>query len=356
MDLDKMERSRRSHQVEEFEQMGDRISNRSHLMQQWKKKRMDNYSKLFLNIVNEAAHKIVIDENGWHKDGWRINRDRAIGTGIYGQIYAARKKRKRNIFKSMNPFAKEEVRHAAVKVYNRRDEMKTFAIPNFSRQMRILLALNHRNIIRIYSIYELRNSDRTFIFMERAEENLDHLVRCKGRLQETPLAKKWTRDIVYALDFLHNLGIAHRRIQPSHVMIKSPNHAAKITAPDCLAEIKSTYNTGCVRNEFTAPEVNFGTGFDALAADCWSVGCVCYFMLTKNPPFDHYMKMESMKEQLDKRTWRNDAALSEEAKAFLSGLLHGTIDKRMNTTEMLAHSYFDFASSVGSSGSSKGEK
>ena len=215
--------------------------------------------------------------------------------------------------------------------------------------MSILLQLNHPHLLRVYNVFEVRNGDKILIIMQRAKMgSLETVVRQNGSVAEIPLAKKWTRDLVYAVDYLHNLGIAHRRICPASVMIQSPNHAAKLSMPVALAEVRSdNKNSGIVRNEYGSPETIFGTVFDAFPADVWSIGCTAYFMLTTRVPFRDHTRMEGMKQQLRDQSWRQDSGLSSQAADFLANMLRGTVAKRMTTAELIATPWLNSLSSFG---------
>lgn len=329
--LDRIEKIRRHREIDDFDDLvaqNDPVKGRSNILIQWKKRRMDNWHKAFGRMPAAPAHQVIADESVLAKEkGIRIETGRPIATGIFSIIYAARMQTSGKSTKTID---------AAVKVLRKSEFARQFQIQNSDRQIRILMRLNHPHLIRVYEVFEIRNSDKILIFMQRAKMgSLEAVVRKEGTVRETPLAKKWTRDLIYAVDYLHNLGIAHRRICPGHVLLMSPNHAAKLSMPDALAEVQSVKNTGTLKSEYGSPETIFGTMFDAFPADIWSIGCTAYFMMTTHAPFKDHTRLERIKQQLNDKTWRQDSELSSDAADFLANMLHGTVDKRMTTVELL---------------------
>ena len=294
INLDKAEKSRRRAEMEDFDALVRQFENgsRSLVLKEWRKRRMENWSKAFASMPSTPAHQIISDESVLTKEkGIRMETRKPIASGLFSTIYPARMQTSGKSTTSID---------AAVKIMRKAEFASQFAIQNSDRQIRILKRLNHPHLIRVYEVFEVRNTDRILIFMQRAKMgSLESLVQKEGCVRESPLAKKWTRDLVYAVDYLHNLGIAHRRICPAHVLIQSPNHAAKLSIPDAFAEVRPDKNTGCLKTEYGAPETIFGTLFDAFPADVWSIGCTAYFMLTTRVPFQDHTRLDRMKQQLN---------------------------------------------------------
>lgn len=330
VNLDRVEKSRRNHEMADFDDLVNKYTGdpngRTKILIEWKNRRIRNYNKAFGVLPAVPAHSILADESLLSKDKGLKMESKPFTSGRFSHLYAAK-----------IVSGKKTMDNVVVKVIKKSDFIQQFYITNIDRQLRILLMLSHPHLVRLFDVYEIRGKDKILMLMQRAKMgSLDHLVRKEGAVRETPLAKKWTRDVIYATDYLHNLGIAHRRICPSHVLIQSPNHAAKLMAPDAFAEVRSEKNTGSFRSEFGSPETIFGTMFDAFPADIWSIGCTAYFMLTTKVPFQDHTNLERMKQQLNEKSWKNHPDLSGEAADFLINLLHGTVDKRSTTAELLA--------------------
>ena len=346
MNLDREERHRRRYDAHQMQELATRFegpSKRSQLLAEWKKRRFDNWNKCFANLPSGRMHRLIPEETVLESEyGLTIDYSEAIASGHFSMVHAGSLQ--------SGQLASVEV---AVKVARKSDLARGLVISDMDRQMSLLLHLQHPHLARVWQVFEVRSADRLLIVSQRARLGpLDQVVRRQGHVRENPLARKWSRDLLHAIDFLHNLGIAHRRIDPSHVLLFSPNHAAKLSAPDCLAEVTQVgKNSGSVRSEYSAPETVFGTLFDAISADVWSFGCTIFFMLTTRTPFRETTSLDSMKRQLNDKTWKKDPDLSPEAADFLSCILHGAVSKRATTTELLQTPWLQALLSRGSSSS-----
>lgn len=163
-------------------------------------------------------------------------------------------------------------------------------------------------------------------------------------------AKKWSRDVITAVGFLHHLSVAHRRIDPHHVLLHSSNSSAKIIFRDTVQEIGDYLNgptivrsrSGGRKDVYRSPETNFGTSFDPFSLDIWGFGFTVYFMLITRAPFEDWNNRDSMKEHLDSKRWTYCGVidkylkLSHDAKTFLSFTIHGATDKCLSAAEIFA--------------------
>ena len=158
--------------------------------------------------------------------------------------------------------------------------------------------------------------------------------------------RDWMRDIAEAISYLHFLGIAHRTINPRHVLLFAEDKPAKLSLPDAAVEIcdpntnqharcRSFGSSDC----YHAPEAIFGDTVDPFPVDIWAIGATAYFAMVGKPPFTRVKDREAFKLQLAARKWatgegvENGIKLSEAARSFLAIILRGTIDKRPSIAE-----------------------
>ncbi|GFS08162.1 testis-specific serine/threonine-protein kinase 3-like [Elysia marginata] len=116
--------------------------------------------------------------------------------------------------------------------------------------------------------------------------------------------------ITSALEFCHDLDLAHRDVNPSNVLVFRPDLVKLADFGLCFAcrdkeraidkangeaasEILCADFLG--RDHYTAPEVRRHEPFLAKQADVWSLGCVLYFMLrADHPPLKTVDLLEGM--------------------------------------------------------------
>ncbi|XP_062484212.1 myosin light chain kinase, smooth muscle-like isoform X2 [Pezoporus occidentalis] len=141
-----------------------------------------------------------------------------------------------------------------------------------------------------------------------------------------PSSTQYLRQILAGLQFMHGQAVVHLDLKPENIVCVSPSsHWLKIIdfglawklAPD--TPVKVSHGTP----EFMAPE---GVAFEPVgfATDMWSVGVICYILLSGVSPFQGDNDMETLSNitavqwDFDKETFLE---ISQLAKDFISQLL-----------------------------------
>jgi len=154
------------------------------------------------------------------------------------------------------------------------------------REARMVAALEHPNVVPLYAAGE---EDGTVYIVTRWVEGteLGSLIQRDGPL-EPGRAARTAAQIASALELAHEMGLVHRDVKPSNVILTSEDHvyltdfglakragtAAGLTGVDQML--------GTV--DYVAPEQIEGSEPDA-RGDVYSLGCVLFEMLTAEPPF-----------------------------------------------------------------------
>jgi eukaryotic-like serine/threonine-protein kinase len=159
------------------------------------------------------------------------------------------------------------------------------------REARILAALDHPNLVRIYDVEQV---DRiNFLVLERVDGcDLHELVRRCGPLSAIRVAH-YGRQAALALQHLWNHGVVHRNISPDHLILDWSGTIKLVGLSDAFTnnpEFQIPFyheRSGevVVMPDFTAPE----QALDCFSVDCradvYALGATLYFCLTGRVPF-----------------------------------------------------------------------
>jgi len=100
--------------------------------------------------------------------------------------------------------------------------LKVASSPEHDERIRaeaeVLGKLRHQNIVEVFG--DVQIGDRAAILVELADETLAHRLRRLGRVQPE-LLQRFGEDLLDAVDWLEQKGIAHRDIKPDNIGVKS---------------------------------------------------------------------------------------------------------------------------------------
>jgi YVTN family beta-propeller protein len=156
----------------------------------------------------------------------------------------------------------------------------------FSRESELAMSLEHPNVVPIHDAGE--SDGRLFLVMRFVDgSDLRAVLRKEGVLAPSR-ALAIVRQVAYALDAAHALGLVHRDVKPSNVLLDERDHA--YLADFGLTRLQSEVGVplGDARSlgtpAYLAPEQIEGGPIDG-RADVYSLGCLLFECLTGSPPF-----------------------------------------------------------------------
>lgn len=237
------------------------------------------------------------------------------------------------------------------------------------REIDILLKLNHPYITTLKDHFE----DESFFYLVMEfvpGGDLMDYVAAQGSIQEDA-AREILRQTLKAINYIHDLDILHRDLKPDNILIAQDDPIviklsdfglAKITpsvstnknSTDPLADEEdlkpgTLLKTFCGTLAYLAPEIINGKlsskikknrrSYSSLV-DMWSLGCLCYVILTGHLPFSG--KTQDQLFNRIKQGAYHDAPLreyniSENAKDFINCLLQTDPSLRLSASDALTH-------------------
>ncbi|TMW60056.1 hypothetical protein Poli38472_000098 [Pythium oligandrum] len=155
------------------------------------------------------------------------------------------------------------------------------------REVAIMKKLNHRNVVKLVEVIDDPSSQKMYLVQEYVQHNLmDELTKTNGLDEE--VARKYMRDLLCGMHYLHFHKVIHRDIKPENILV-SAEGVAKIadfgTARMVMHE-NETLSDAKGTPAFMAPEM-FDTNvtYTGPTVDVWSLGATLYMMVIGRPPW-----------------------------------------------------------------------
>ena len=218
----------------------------------------------------------------------------------------------------------------------------------FINEVKIYEQLEHSNVIKYYSSEKIGNN--YYIYLEYIPSgSLRNVIDKYGAFNEK-LIKKFIKQILSGLKYLHSKGIIHRDIKCANILLDSKGNA-KLTDFGCSKQIALTFSDSSSNGEFCsslkgtipwcAPEVICLKKYGK-KADIWSLGCTIIEM-TGNypwPKMDNVYQIMNIIGKTDNTPYIPEY-LSEKLKNFISCCLIRDPKIRANIRELRQHPFLD---------------
>lgn len=162
-----------------------------------------------------------------------------------------------------------------------------------------------------------------------------------GQLPENQ-ARVWARQIALAVQYLHEMNIAHRDLKCENILITA-NQNTKLSDfgfSRFVVDAKKKpilSNTYCGSLSYAAPEVLRGTPYVPRGADIWSLGILLYVMINKSMPFDD-SNIRKLYELQMKRKWKFRAkvvGVSEQCKKLVTSMMEPDVGTRFSIDQVV---------------------
>ncbi|HEY6183259.1 MAG TPA: serine/threonine-protein kinase [Terriglobales bacterium] len=178
--------------------------------------------------------------------------------------------------------------HAAIK----------FLLPEFARnkdlQERFLnegkrqAQLQHPNIVPATDFFQVEG--RSYLVMQYVEgQNLEVRLKKENPALTLQEVRSITSDILNALGYAHSMGVVHRDVKPSNMLIDPKGRVLLMDFGIALALTEeqrlTRTNTSMGTPDYMSPEQITRPLEVDFRSDIYSFGCVLYAMLSGNPPF-----------------------------------------------------------------------
>ncbi|KAH7691467.1 calcium/calmodulin-dependent protein kinase kinase protein [Dioscorea alata] len=227
--------------------------------------------------VKETRHVIRTEDENGNKMVNEYVREYKIGSGSYGKVVLYR--------------STKDGKHYAIKVFHKSHLLKLRVAPSETamtdvlREVSIMKMLDHPNIVNLIEVIDDPTTDHFYMVLEYVKGK--RVCDGSGSCLSESTSRRYLRDIVAGLIYLHAHNIVHGDIKPDNLLVTS-NGNVKI-GDFSVSQVFEDDNDELRRSPgtpvFTAPECCLGVTYHGKAADTWAVGVTLYCMVVGQYPF-----------------------------------------------------------------------
>ncbi|XP_043910863.1 testis-specific serine/threonine-protein kinase 1-like [Protopterus annectens] len=252
-----------------------------------------------------------------------------LGEGTYSKVKSAYSKQ-----------LKEDV---AVKIIDRKKAPSDFLKNFLPRELEILTAVNHNNIVKTYEIFESSNG-KIYIIMELAVQgSLLEYIQSRDALPED-MARKMFHQLTMAIKYCHDINIVHRDLKCENLLLDI-NYNIKVSdfgfSRRCAFDGEGhtlLSETFCGSIAYAAPEVLQGIPYQPKMYDIWSLGIVLFIMVCGCMPYDDSNFRRMLRAQKARvLNFPRSKFVTTECKHLILKILHPDVLKRLTIEEILIH-------------------
>lgn len=116
--------------------------------------------------------------------------------------------------KGTNDITKQDV---AIKILSRKNLKQQKMMEKTKREIHISKLFDHPHVIKLYEYFDY-GEEIYVVFEFISSGELFDVIRNVGALDPSK-ARKYFQQIIYALRYIHGLGIAHRDLKPENILL-----------------------------------------------------------------------------------------------------------------------------------------
>ena len=146
------------------------------------------------------------------------------------------------------------------------------------REISLMSIFNHPHILRLVEVFE--NDKYLYLATEYAENGdlFEYIVQ--GHKPSEEEAISYFRQVIYALEILHQHNVCHRDLKLENILIDSSQSLKLADFGFSTWSKDDRLSSSCGSPHYAAPEVLKGGTYSGKKADIWSAGVILYILIT----------------------------------------------------------------------------
>lgn len=228
------------------------------------------------------------EEERWPELPEHYVAERVLGKGAYGKVFLCQDRR--------NPAKQVQVAIKWISKFAAVDSDPVLG-KRIYREIRVLAALRHENLLQLIDLVPVPSPDfdDVYIVMQYMHLDLHKLIYSPKMKVSVNQVQAFVCQMLRGLKYLHSAGVVHRDLKPPNVLVNKDcslriadfGLAGRRVPKDTLTveeadEIMTEY---VVTRWYRAPELLLTPCVYCEAVDIWSVGCIFYELLAREPLF-----------------------------------------------------------------------
>lgn len=275
--------------------------------------------------VSFEARDVTIRNGCWITEEYDVM-DILLGRGKFGEVKQCKEHKTGRDF--------------AAKFIDIQGPQDMFDVKN---EIEVMKSLQHPRLLQLFDVFVKKNHFALVLELISGGELFERVINDDFILTEKACIM-FMRQICDGVEFMHNNGILHLDLKPENILcLTREGNRIKIIDFGLARKYNPKYELRILFGtpEFMAPEqANFEPIFPA--TDMWSIGIICYILLSGLSPFLGNSETETIA-NITEGKWDFKAeefqSISEEAKDFISKLIIPDHTQRMTATECLEHKW-----------------
>uniref|UniRef100_A0A3B4GUT8 Myosin light chain kinase, smooth muscle-like n=1 Tax=Pundamilia nyererei TaxID=303518 RepID=A0A3B4GUT8_9CICH len=274
----------------------------------------------------EPESYVIVTPDTQNKVRDHYNVHEKLGVGKFGEVYRITQK--------------ETGQECAGKFYRARTMKERKAA---RKEIELMNKLHHPKLVQCLAAYDSR-SEMVMVMEYIAGGELFERIVDENFEHTEPTSARYMQQILEGMQYVHKQNIIHLDLKPENIVcVDTTGTRIKIIDFGLATELEEGKSLMVMHGtpEFVAPEV---IGYEpvGLETDMWSIGVICFILLSGESPFQGNSDAETLalvtaaSYEFDPESFED---ISDQAKDFISSLLQKDRRRRLSCTEALAHSW-----------------